>query len=93
MSFPKLFYCTFADGEMAEWSIAAVLKTVECNSSRGSNPFLSASILSFLDWLYPVSLSCWVFFFMKKIVSLQNKISIGSSGGFNVTLLIVNYQF
>jgi hypothetical protein len=27
---------------MAEWSIAAVLKTVECNSSGGSNPSLSA---------------------------------------------------
>ena len=27
---------------MAEWSIAAVLKTVEGNTSRGSNPFLSA---------------------------------------------------
>ena len=27
---------------MAEWSNAAVLKTVEGNTSRGSNPFLSA---------------------------------------------------
>lgn len=27
---------------MAEWSIAAVLKTVELKGSRGSNPFLSA---------------------------------------------------
>ena len=27
---------------MAEWSIAAVLKTVEPKGSRGSNPFLSA---------------------------------------------------
>ena len=31
-----------ATGEMAEWSIAAVLKTVELRGSRGSNPFLSA---------------------------------------------------
>ena len=31
-------------GEMAEWSIAAVLKTVEGNTSGGSNPSLSASI-------------------------------------------------
>ncbi len=30
-------------GEMAEWSIAAVLKTVEGNTSGGSNPSLSAS--------------------------------------------------
>ena len=29
-------------GEVAEWSIAAVLKTVEGNTSRGSNPCLSA---------------------------------------------------
>ena len=33
---------THASGEMAEWSIAAVLKTVEGNTSGGSNPSLSA---------------------------------------------------
>jgi hypothetical protein len=27
---------------MAEWSIAAVLKTVDCQRSGGSNPSLSA---------------------------------------------------
>jgi hypothetical protein len=32
----------FAPGELAEWSIAAVLKTVDCNRSGGSNPSLSA---------------------------------------------------
>ena len=32
----------FCDGEMAEWSIAAVLKTVDCNRSGGSNPSFSA---------------------------------------------------
>ena len=31
---------------MAEWSIAAVLKTVELQGSGGSNPSLSASFLS-----------------------------------------------
>ena len=30
--------------EMAEWSIAAVLKTVDCNRSGGSNPSLSANL-------------------------------------------------
>lgn len=30
-------------GEMAEWSIAAVLKTVELKGSWGSNPYLSAN--------------------------------------------------
>ena len=34
--------CTFAPGEMAEWSIAAVLKTVDLQGSGGSNPSLSA---------------------------------------------------
>ena len=31
-------------GEMAEWSIAAVLKTVELKGSWGSNPYLSAEL-------------------------------------------------
>ncbi len=33
---------TFVLGEVAEWSIAAVLKTVEGQTSGGSNPSLSA---------------------------------------------------
>ena len=41
--FAGLEFCiTFAPGEMAEWSIAAVLKTVELRGSGGSNPSLSA---------------------------------------------------
>lgn len=32
---------------MAEWSIAAVLKTVEGNTSGGSNPSLSANLLEY----------------------------------------------
>ena len=41
--------CPFLDGrmfllgEVAEWSIAAVLKTVDPKGSGGSNPSLSAS--------------------------------------------------
>ena len=31
-----------SSGEMAEWSIAAVLKTVEVSASGGSNPSLTA---------------------------------------------------
>ena len=31
-------------GEMAEWSIAAVLKTVEGHTSGGSNPSLSGKV-------------------------------------------------
>ncbi len=34
-------------GEMAEWSIAAVLKTVEGHTSGGSNPSLSAKKAAF----------------------------------------------
>ena len=37
---PQNFY--FCSGELAEWSNAAVLKTVNCNRFRGSNPLLSA---------------------------------------------------
>ena len=32
----------FCRGELAEWSNAAVLKTVDCHRSGGSNPSLSA---------------------------------------------------
>ena len=34
------YFCAL--GEMAEWSIAAVLKTVDLHGSGGSNPSLSA---------------------------------------------------
>ncbi len=33
----------FCRGELAEWSIAAVLKTVDLQGSGGSNPSLSAT--------------------------------------------------
>ena|GEM_PF-1804243 len=52
----KTFYiCTTQNeksflGEMAEWSIAAVLKTVDCNRSGGSNPSLSAIIPESLNF-------------------------------------------
>ena len=36
-------------GEMAEWSIASVLKTDVPRGTRGSNPFLSAKTLIFSD--------------------------------------------
>ncbi len=39
-----LGWSSIARGEMAEWSIAAVLKTVEGQPSQGSNPCLSARI-------------------------------------------------
>ena len=42
----KLFIFAPAKGEMAEWSIAAVLKTVEGYTSGGSNPSFSATRMS-----------------------------------------------
>ena|GEM_PF-5834354 len=36
------YLSNFAPGEMAEWSNAAVLKTVDLHGSGGSNPSLSA---------------------------------------------------
>jgi hypothetical protein len=35
------FAISLRDRELAEWSIAAVLKTVDCYRSGGSNPSLS----------------------------------------------------
>ena len=42
-AFPERIFIQKGLGEMAEWSIAAVLKTVEVRASGGSNPSLSAS--------------------------------------------------
>ncbi len=39
----------FLLGEVAEWSIAAVLKTVDPQGSGGSNPSLSARQVSSLE--------------------------------------------
>ena len=51
-----------AQGEMAEWSNAAVLKTVEGHTSGGSNPSFSAAINP--------QRSLWVFLFYVVINSL-----------------------
>ncbi len=59
---------THASGEMAEWSIAAVLKTVEGNTSGGSNPSLSAVkgvnqvVTRFAPFFTPKNRG-WVYFF------------------------------
>ena len=48
-------------GEMAEWSIAAVLKTVELRGSGGSNPSLSAEKqrVQITSDLHPFYISLW----------------------------------
>ncbi len=44
-AYPFLDGRMFLFGEVAEWSIAAVLKTVDPKGSGGSNPSLSANNL------------------------------------------------
>ena len=57
-------------GEVAEWSIAAVLKTVVLRGTRGSNPCLSARLIEYS----PVEFILWDFFydnqskFLEKVV-------------------------
>ena len=53
----------FDFGEMAEWSNAAVLKTVDLNGSGGSNPSLSA----IKDLNCFVNQTVKVFFYPKKL--------------------------
>ena len=55
----------FIFGEMAERSNAAVLKTVDCNRSGGSNPSLSASIKTQLQGLLNFSKVFFLFQILK----------------------------
>ena len=58
-------------GEMAEWSNAAVLKTVDCNRSGGSNPSFSAMsadnqlIISLTPNITPNSIRIGCFFLIE----------------------------
>ena len=66
-------------GEMAEWSIAAVLKTVELRGSGGSNPSLSATnaenqqIAKQTPSFIPKNVKSGVFVLFKIIQPLHNK--------------------
>ena len=59
-------------GEMAEWSIAAVLKTVEVRASGGSNPSLSANkgvnqqVMRFTPFITPKNIY-WRIIYINKI--------------------------
>ena len=65
---------------MAEWSNAAVLKTVDCNRSGGSNPSFSAK--------ENPQLMLWVFYFLRCMV-----ISFTISIKFNLLLaLLISYN-
>ena len=76
---------TFAPGEMAEWSIAAVLKTVELRGSGGSNPSLSAikgvnqAFARFTPFFTPKNVKLGVFVFFKILQKNVNYKAIGIS--------------
>ena len=80
--FVFLIFCSIfatAIGEMAEWSNAAVLKTVDCHRSGGSNPSLSATnaenqqIAKQTPSFAPKNVKSGVFVLFKIIQPLHNK--------------------
>ena len=70
---------------MAEWSIAAVLKTVDCHRSGGSNPSLSAikgvnqAFARFTPFFTPKNVKLGVFVFFKILQKNVNYKAIGIS--------------
>ena len=64
-------------GEVAEWSIAAVLKTVVPRGTRGSNPCLSAIkgvnqvITRFTPFFTPKNVKLGVFVLFKRIIFVR----------------------
>ena len=62
-------------GELAEWSNAAVLKTVDLNGSGGSNPSLSAQ-----KWLTGNCESLFNFLYPKKYPKIISKKSKSFAG-------------
>ena len=72
-------------GEVAEWSIAAVLKTVVPRGTRGSNPCLSAikgvnqAFARFTPFFTPKNVRLGVFVFFKILQKNVNYKAIGIS--------------
>ena len=72
-------------GEVAEWSIAAVLKTVVPRGTRGSNPCLSAikgvnqAFARFTPFITPKNVKLGVFVFFKILQKNVNYKAIGIS--------------
>ena len=70
---------------MAEWSIAAVLKTVELRGSGGSNPSFSAikgvnqAFARFTPFITPKNVKLGVFVFFKILQKNVNYKAIGIS--------------
>lgn len=73
----------FDFGEMAEWSNAAVLKTVDLNGSGGSNPSLSAE-----KWLTGVCRPLFLFSIPKNIpfFEFRSQADLGSGGKTDLSL-------
>ena len=76
-------------GELAEWSNAAVLKTVDLNGSGGSNPSLSAKM-----WLTGI---CRPLFFYSIPKNLYNVIIVTPDGGYDSwyfdSPFVLDYQY
>ena len=76
---------TKSSGEVAEWSIAAVLKTVVPRGTRGSNPCLSAikgvnqAFARFTSFITPKNVKLGVFVFFKILQKNVNYKAIGIS--------------
>ena len=76
---------TKSSGEVAEWSIAAVLKTVVPRGTRGSNPCLSAikgvnqAFARFTPFFTPKYVKLGVFVFFKILQKNVNYKAIGIS--------------
>ena len=79
---------------MAEWSIAAVLKTVELRGSGGSNPSLSATRKVFTegcDLSQPFFIEVWALANEFALALLQCKAYIVQSGNARIELTYVFY--
>ena len=65
-------YIYYLNGEVAEWSNAAVLKTVEGHTSGGSNPSFSAS--KFPNILIINMLGFFIFIFVRLLYGQMLKV-------------------
>ena len=75
---------------MAEWSIAAVLKTVELRGSGGSNPSLSADLMQSRRLRSSV-LFLWCVAVGKPPHTPQKQIAVGDSSASTVERVLLTY--
>lgn len=67
-------------GEVAEWPNAVVLKTIECNSSQGSNPCLST--------IYKKTVPVTVFLYPNIMQTLR----LATASRFTLSLYLAQHQ-